>query len=119
MAKWAVPVKLDYNHSMRNAFILLYMFFSLGLLSLALLYWTARRQAVRTVIFVLSLLVVNLGTLFVLLAVFGVSRLEGSTPPGIGEVLGVFWFPILLILAVDAAVVMLNSRIKARFDHPR
>ena len=85
--------------------MLLLLFFSVGLLSLPLLWWAARKHAVRIAVFVIALLVVNLGALFVLSAAFLVSRLESSTPPGIGEVLSLFWLPILLILAVDAAMV--------------
>ena len=87
----------------------LYYLFFLGLVMAALLA-AARTDTARRVIFILSLVLVNVGALVVLMAVFLVSRLEGSTPPGLLELLNPLWLPLLLIALLDAALVILNRR---------
>lgn len=100
---------------MQPAYILLIVFVLIGLLLLGLLS-RARSNMARVLLFVLALVLVNLGTLAVLLAVFAVSRLEGSTPPGLGEVLAPYWLPILLVFGVDGGLVAANMYAKKRIE---
>jgi hypothetical protein len=94
---------------MPPGFTFLFALALVGLLFLAAVYYTPATRT-RQIIFWLGLVIVNLGALFVIFAVFLVSRLEGSTPPGILEVLSPYWLPILLIVLEDGAIIGASRR---------
>jgi len=98
---------------MNGAALFLLLIFFFGLLMLVLLAFL-RAGTARRVIFILTLVLVNLGLLGVLAAVFLVSRLEGSMPPGVGMLLAPLGIPIVLILALDAALVLVFQRFAHR-----
>jgi hypothetical protein len=90
----------------------IYAFIGLGLLFVPFLV-LARTRTTRLVFFCLSLALVNLGVGVVVLAVLAVSRLEGSRPPGLVEVLSPLWFPLLLTGLADAVILFINWKSKA------
>jgi hypothetical protein len=100
---------------MQPSLSILYTLFLLGLLFVFALA-VAKTNTVRGVLFWLGLVVMNLGALVVLLAVFAVSRLDGSGPPGADEVLAPFWLPIALIGVTNGVLVLINRWVKLRIN---
>lgn len=98
---------------MERTFALLLFVFFLGLF-LTVMLRAARTRWARLAFFWISLFLVNGATLAILLAVFAVSRLSGSTPPGLAEILRPLLLPILLIGLIDAAVLILNRQVKRK-----
>jgi hypothetical protein len=98
---------------MERAFSLLLFFFFLGLLLIAMLA-AARTRRARLAFFWICLTLINSGSLVILLAVYAVSRLAGSTPPGLAEILRPLVIPILLIGLIDTAVLILNQWVKRK-----
>jgi hypothetical protein len=107
-----MPYKWD-NERMERAFFFLLIPFVLGLL-LAALLGAARTRSARLMLFWIGLVLVNSATAVILFAVFAVSRLSGSIPPGPGEVFGPLAIPILMIGLMDGIFIVLNRRVKQR-----
>jgi peptidoglycan/LPS O-acetylase OafA/YrhL len=100
---------MPYNQPVERAASILLFFFFLGLL-LAGFLGGARSPRTRGILLWLCLALVNLGALAVLFAVYAVSRLDGSTPPGLVDILRPLAIPLVLIALVDAAVVGIYRR---------
>jgi hypothetical protein len=93
--------------------LILYALFVLGLIVLALLF-VIRSRAARQLIFAAGVVVINLGTLLVLVSVYLLFRLDGSQPPSLLEVVRLLWVQLALIALVNVGLVAAAARIFSR-----
>jgi hypothetical protein len=98
---------------MDRAYTFLLFIFFLGLLLIAFL-GSVKSRRIRRIVFWASLVLINTGTLVILFAVYAVSRLNGSIPPGLGTIIRPLAVPVLLIGLSDMVLVFLNRRVKRR-----
>ncbi|MBE0699196.1 MAG: hypothetical protein IH586_19925 [Anaerolineaceae bacterium] len=98
---------------MERAYYFLLVLFFVGLLLTAML-GAARTRRARLALLWICLAFVNSGALAILFAVYVVSRLDGSTPPGLAEILRPLIIPVILIGLIDIVIIILNQRVKLR-----
>jgi hypothetical protein len=90
--------------------LLLSGLYVLGLLLLPF-YWFAHSPAARRWLFWLALVLINLGGLWYLLISFLVTRLNGSTPPSLGQAfLQGLWIPVLILVLSNAVLFTIRAR---------
>jgi hypothetical protein len=85
---------------------ILYIFFFIGMGFTAALA-QVKTPRTRRVLLAAGLLLVNLGWLAVLLASYGVARLDGSIPPTFLEHTAQFWLQLALLAGINWVMIYL------------